>query len=181
MQGSASAEVAECCWELEEVCDEIIDLIRRKYDEEKEVVCYKTPKLPALNVTNVFFGLPTLIRSLTGIAVVGLGQVPIRDGSPSTCPYDIINRVGIHWWYYDRDFETAHRNTMRMGEVIKRILIRNPRIVAFGKPHTEPIEFDEIVLGEDVHEAFEGVRQAYASGRMQIRFRRVFQLALDEK
>lgn len=163
-RGGSVMAAPDCCREVEQLVDQIIVMIRENFNDEKEVDCYRTPKLPLLPDESVYFGRPTVLFDECAVSVLaasqGLDEGPTirRDGTQDCCPWNTKTAVEIHWWFREFDWEEAHRNVGRMAEVIKRIIARNRYLIetpiagetiSHGKT-----SFGEIVLHDRVRMAF---------------------------
>lgn len=167
----------DCCCEIELIVDAVIALIKERFNDEKER-CERSKYLPKLPYENVYFGIPAVIPPLCAVGVRGDRQVidpedrepripPLGIGNV-VCPALLRSTLTIRWWYYDPDVEDNHRMVMRMGDVIRRILVRNPQLVMMGEPFAMKAWPEEVDFGTEVVEAFGGSRVAYGTGSMTV-------------
>jgi hypothetical protein len=173
---TASTACVDCCRELEQTIDFIREYIGDRWEEEKAAGCYRTSCLPCVPKEAIYFGKPAKIPHMCAIGVLGVGEK--MDEGPTLgagraytcCPWNERAEVLIFYWFRETRNDEAHRQIMRMAEVIKRILARNRYLVDPGAglvSYGKIVEF-EIDMGVKVIEAFLGSKHSYAEGSMRL-------------
>ena len=159
--------MADCIHEVETAVDAILEIIAREYDEEA-LKGEKTPlALLPLDRKFLFYGRPALVAAPWGIAVTGASQTVTFAGRCTASEEKTI--VQIFWWQSEPSCEEGHRFISRIGEILKRIFIRNEQLKLDDKNHTVSLRFPSpIILGEEVIDAYTGSRVAFPAGRMEI-------------
>lgn len=160
--------MADSILEVEKLVKVVAALIKDRFNVEKEAGEF-TKFLPKLPAENVYAGRPAVVMPQIAVAVLASREEPRRDGQVG-CPYRERAFLRIYWWYHDLDFEQDHEMIWRMAEVIKRILLRNPRLVKDFKGHAHDVVIESLNYGDpEVFLAFAGERVAYGRGDLLLR------------
>lgn len=157
---------------LEEIVERMLTIFRIKYNIER-FRSTASAKAPLLSDEHFIFGNPTIIPQAAAIVaypeeqdeVDSEGSIVSRGSRCCTIQEGIITII-----FYVKEYEQArgHRRINQMGEVIKRMLLRNKGLVFLGAGLIEGLEIETIEYGE-VSEAYEGERVFYPNGTMQVR------------
>jgi len=158
---------------LEEIAERMLAIFRIKWEFEK-TKDGASAKAPLLVDEHFMFGNPAIIPQCNAVVVHPESEdridwqgsiLSIRAGC---C---VLEEGLIHIRWYDKEHEQArgHRVINQMGEVIKRMLLRNKSLVLLGASLIHGLEIVEITYGEQIRAAYEGNRVFFPSGDMLVR------------
>ena len=165
--------MADSILTIEEIIERMLDIFKLKYTIEKG----KHPaslKAPILVDEHFMFGNPAIIPQNDAVVVFADDIDTIdSEGGISTesglcCAFHEA-LIHVRWYHKDHEQARGHRVIYQMGEILKRILLRNKRLVLFGDGLIHGLRIERIILGEQIRDAYEGNRVHYPSGDMLVR------------
>lgn len=158
---------------LEEIIERMLTIFRIKWELEKSRDT-ASGKAPLLVDEHFEFGNPAIIPSCAKVVIHAEEEDRIDfeggiTGLMGACC--IFEEATIHIRWYAKEHEQArgHRIINQMGEVIKRMLLRNKRLVFLGSGLIHGLEIERITYGEQIQDAYEGPRVFYPTGDMLVR------------
>jgi len=157
---------------LEEIIERMLTIFRIKWEPEKTKDT-ASAKAPLLVDEHFMFGNPSLIPQSDAVVIFPEGQEEIdkEGGITRAGPCCIIEDGLIHIRWYHKEHEQArgHRVINQMGEVIKRMLLRNKQLIFLGLGLIHGLTIESITYGEQVRDAYEGTRVFFPKGDMLVR------------
>lgn len=163
----------DCCVDVEQLIDVIMDLLRLRFNAEREDACgFATKALDAINDYDIYFGKPQVVRGHMALAVwcntetPGGGDEGLRSLTPSAgaysnaCPIDSRAEFVVACYHQEYDHEDMARKLSRMLTVVKRVLLRNPWLILSDKAYASGIESMRVSHHERVQLAFNNRRAA---------------------
>jgi len=165
--------MADSILTIEEIIERMLDIFKAKYTLEKS----KHPasfKAPIMVDEHFMFGNPAIIPQSDAV-VVFADDMDVIDSEgwsavsfPGCCTFQEAI-IHVRWYHKDHEQARGHRVIYQMGEILKRILLRNKRLVLFGDGLIHGLMIERIIYGEQIRDAYEGPRVHYPSGDMLVR------------
>lgn len=157
---------------LEEIIERMLTIFRIKYESEKTKDT-ASGKAPLLVDEHFMFGNPSLIPQSDAVIIYPDSEdgIDLEGGITMAGPCCTIEEALIHIRWYHKEHEQArgHRVINQMGEVIKRMLLRNKQLIFLGMGLIHGLKIERIQYGEQIRDAYEGNRVFYPTGDMLVR------------
>lgn len=164
--------MADSILSLEEIIERMLTIFRVKWETEK-TKDFAATKAPLLVDEHFEFGNPAIIHQSDKVVIYPEEEdrVDFEGGITGLNGCCIYEEAVIHIRWYTKEHEQArgHRIINQMGEVIKRMLLRNKQLKLFGAGLIHGLELSPITYGEQIRDAYEGSRVFYPTGDMLVR------------
>ena len=166
----------------EEIIERMLTIFRIKWETEKTKDA-ASAKAPLLVDEHFEFGNPAIIHQSDKVVIYPGEEDRIDfDGGLTTliagCCVEQESVINIRWYTKEHEQARGHRIINQMGEVIKRMLLRNKQLKLFGVGLITGLKIERINYGEQIRDAYEGDRVFYPTGDMLVRVH--FAEGLDE-
>jgi len=157
----------------EEIIERMLTIFRIKWESEKTKDA-ASGKAPLLVDEHFVFGNPAIIHQTDKVVIYPEEEDRVDfEGGITTltsgcCVYEEAT-IHIRWYTTEHEQARGHRIINQMGEVIKRMLLRNKQLKLFGAGLIHGLNIERITYGEQIRDAYEGNRVFYPTGDMLVR------------